>query len=322
LKNSPVVDVVLLSFNRCSETLAAIKNVLGQENVQSEVWIVDQGSESETTATLRNFVQGQPNLHLIEVGRNLGPPGGRNLGMKQGTAEYVIVIDNDAEFESPDAISITLKRFSLEPELAVIGYRILNFFTGKDDELSWAYPVMQKSMRNQEFYTTRYVGCGHAFKREVLVRSGFYDESLFFYHEEIDLSFKIIALGYKIIYYPSVIVRHKVSPGSRVTWKNGRYYYLVRNGLFVNFKYSRNWGSFFLRAIGYKIKGLVNGAFFDGLRGVVDGFIMSRQFIKRNDIVTLSPENWEYIRINELIFRGNLIDRLRNEIFSGFGKFL
>jgi GT2 family glycosyltransferase len=320
MNNLLLVDVVLLSFNRCPETLAAIKSVFDQEKVQPILWVVDQGSETETIETLREVAKGLENFHLIEVGHNLGPPGGRNLGMKMGKAPYVVVIDNDAEFASTNAIFTTIQRFEKEPELGVIGFRILNYFTGKDDEVSWAYPIKQKTMRDQEFYTTRYVGCGHAFLRSVLEKSGYYDESLFFYHEEIDISFKIIALGYKLIYFPSVIVRHKTSSDSRVTWKNGRYYYMARNGLFVNFKSTRSWRDFIIRAVGYKIKGLLNGVFIEGIRGIFDGYKMCLKFLKKGDFVTLSPQNWEYIYKFELSYRGSYFDRWRNEILSGFGK--
>jgi GT2 family glycosyltransferase len=315
-------DVVILSWNRALLTKETIDNILCQENVRINIWIVDQGSTSENLDILHKIAAESSNIIIYEAGRNLGVPGGRNLGMSLGKAPYIVCIDNDAVFEKPNALEIIGKRFERTSNIGVIGLRYKNFFTGQDDDLWWVYPKAQLEMRDQEFFTTRYIGCGHAIRRSVLEEVGGYDEKLFFYWEEVDFSNRVINYGYQIIYTPEVAFLHKVSPEARVQWKHGRFFYVTRNALYLHFKYYKDPAGMFILAGGYLLKGIFNLIPGQALRGILSAARMCWQEWPEigKDKYTLSDEAREYIFQNEKRYRGSWRTRIQNEVLVDLSR--
>jgi hypothetical protein len=50
--------------------------------------------------------------------------------------------------------------------LAAIGFRIDNFFTGRNDDTSWDYPGAGNRPKARSS-TTRFIGAGHCIRRSV-----------------------------------------------------------------------------------------------------------------------------------------------------------
>ncbi len=307
------VDVVILSLNRSEMTKDAVLSIVKQCQVKAVIWIIDQGSTEDTLNLLHQLASDYSNVRLIELGRNVGIPAGRNIGMACGQAPYIVSVDNDAVIENVYALKYLVETFNTRPGVGIIGFRIMNYYTKKDDELSWAYPKELKRMRDNEFYTTRFAGGGHALRRSIFNETGGYDESLFFYWEEVELSYKALNLGYQIIYDPKIILLHKVAPESRVDWKNGRYYYLVRNAIYINYKYYGRIDRVFLLSMGYILKGIHNSLFNEAFKGVMDGIRMCRK-VARVSKINDSTQN--YILKNEMCYRGSFFKRLRTEVFA------
>jgi GT2 family glycosyltransferase len=312
----PEVDVVVLSWNRAEMTVETIRNVQQQQGVKVSLWVIDQGSSEENLVILRRVISEYNNAQFIEVGRNLGVAGGRNLGMSQGKAPIVVAIDNDAEFASPDALRLVVDRFEHETTLGVVGFRIMNYYTGSDDEMSWVYPKTLKAKRGEVFYATRFVGAGHGIRRQALEKAGGYDEQLFFYWEELDLSNKIINIGYSIVYEPAIVVRHKVSPEARVRWADGRFYFLVRNALYLHYKFHRSLVGLFVMGSGYLVKGAFNRIPGQALKGIVHAGSMCLRAKKNgaNPNWVLDSRARSYIWEHELRYRGSFWNRVKNEV--------
>lgn len=313
------VDVVVLSWNRAESTVATLQNILEQRNVRLIIWIVDQGSDPNELDKVKNFIKDKTQIHLLENGKNIGVAAGRNLGIRQGNAEFIVCIDNDAVFASHFAIAIALFRFAQSDNIAAIGFKINLFNTNQLDHTSWAYPKSQKKFKDTEFLTTRFCGAGHALRRSCLEKTDYYDEILFFYWEELDLSYQLINMGYKIIYYPTVVVQHKIDPEKKVTWSGKRFYYLVRNAVYLNWKYHRSITALIPVALGYLVKGIRNGLMKSAWQGVVDACDMlsnSEDLIKYK----MSKAGQQYIHDNDTKYRGSLIKRFFSEALGKLPK--
>lgn len=317
--SSPQVDVVILSLDRAPDTIEAIASSLEQEGVSKHVWVVDQGSSRDSVATLQAFVADKPQVTLKLLDRNLGVPGGRNVGIGLGTAPYIVSLDNDATFSDRRTLASAVAHLDANPTTAAIGFRIFNYYTGEDDDSSWRYPKALRNSYDREFLTTRFPGGGHAVRRDAFERAGRYDDALFFNWEEMDLCFRLINLGYQIKYVPAISIRHKTSPVKRTSWKNDRYYYLVRNGLYVRFKYRMPLSQISSIAGGYILKGFVNGVAGQAFRAVRDAAVMSAQFARqrRDDpLFQLSASAKTYIFDHDLRHRGSFWQRVRREVLA------
>jgi GT2 family glycosyltransferase len=281
------VDVIILSWNRSVETIAAIESALSQQGISVTVLVVDQGSTETNLKILRNFATQHSNIRLKELGINVGVARGRNIATSMGVAPYVVTLDNDAVFSDSYVLQSVAGILKRQLTLGAIAFRIVNYMTGKDDKMCWDYPRVPSSHADREFLVTRFIGAGNAIRRQAFIGAGEYDELLFFGGEERDLSYRIINLGYQIKYSPDLVVLHKVDPEARVRWQDGRYYYIVRNGLYSDFKFGTPMWKLARTAAAIFVKGVYNGMGTQAIRAIFDASVMAIRFTKSDSLKTV-----------------------------------
>jgi GT2 family glycosyltransferase len=311
------VDVVILSWNRVGGTMAAVESVRRQTAVSYHVWLVDQGTESEGLQRLKDWVADASDVTLIENGRNLGAPGGRNVGFEAGSAPTIVCIDNDVELVNTDALAFSVRRLAVEPELAAIGFRVVADADGVDRDYNWGYPAALRVRAEEEFYAVRFLAGGVAFRRSALAAVGWYDDKLFFTWEESDLAYRLIDGGHRIIYSPVARVIHRVDDEARVTWRGRRYFYHVRNALYLDYKYRRSPARLLARVAGYLVRGVVNKVPGQAIEGVKAFVTMWREDPPGRDDV-LSPLALEYIHVHNDRYEPSPLRRVAAKLFAGF----
>jgi GT2 family glycosyltransferase len=310
------VDVIILSWNRSTDTIAAIESALAQEGVAKRVLIVDQGSTEDNLEKLREACAAHPDVVLKELGCNVGVARGRNIASRMGGAPLIVALDNDAVFPDRTTLARVVHRFRNDHALGAVAFRIINYFTGVDDEMCWDYPAALKAHADQEFLATRFIGAGHAMRREAFIAAGEYDESLFFGGEERDLSYRILNLGYRIKYVPDLMVLHRADPEARVRWNEGRYYYLVRNGLYTDFKFGTPVWRLMRAAAAIVVKGVYNGLGSQAVRAVFDAAVMAAKFARnrsRTPIYRLHKDARDYIDSCEHRGKESVWNRVRRQ---------
>jgi GT2 family glycosyltransferase len=306
----PSIDVVILSWDRADDTVAAAESVARQKEIDFSIWIVDQGSAPAELDQLRAATPRIPRAALVELGRNFGIPGGRNRGNSLGQADIIVSLDNDAELESETALARVADHFAEEPLLGALGFRILVASTGEDDRLSWVYPRQLWPRRAEPFLAGRFCGAGHALRRSALACTRAYDESLFFYWEELDLSYQLVELGYRVAYDPSIRVLHKVSPIARRSWGRDRFYFLVRNALYLQWRYFRNAPRWLAFGLGYLVKGVWNRVPGQAIHALADAIGMIR---REPRIEPLGRRALDYLDAHDRRHRGRWWTRIRTE---------
>lgn len=294
---TPRVDVIILSWNRLDDTLAAIESARAQVGVAFRILIVDQGSEPQAVAQLEACVAAIPNAVLRKLDRNVGVPEGRNIAIALGSAPYIVALDSDAVFADTSVLARAAQHLDDNPQLCAIAFAITNYFSGEPDWGSWDYPTENSPAR--EFNTTRFVGAGHAIRRSTFEKVGGYDASLMFCGEESDLCYRMINTGERIVYLPSLAVLHKVAREQRLFWNRGRYFQTVRNSIYANYKFGTSHARLLVAVIAFWLKGLRNGLGFEALRGVFAALSLCVAFARSNadkSFYQLTPETWRYIR--------------------------
>jgi hypothetical protein len=227
-----VVSIIILSWNRKADTLITLDSLKCQSYKDYEVILVDQGSNDGTPEAVREKF---PEVNIVKLHRNSGVPFGRNVGAINARGDILVFVDNDASMDC-NALKLTVGKFLKENDLGIIGFRILNAFTQQLDLSSWFYPKNKLKDSNNEFYTYTFCGCGHAIRKELFKKIGFYWDDLFFSWEEVDLSLKAMNAGYKIVYDPNIVVYHRIAKEKRTS---GDVYECLRlrNSLWVTWRY-------------------------------------------------------------------------------------
>lgn len=102
----PEISVVISSYNRRRLLGAALASALGQQEVDHEVIVVDNGSTDGTSEDLADCED--PRLRVIRNPESLGSVGGRNTGLAAATGEWVGFLDDD-DLWAPDKLRAQLR---------------------------------------------------------------------------------------------------------------------------------------------------------------------------------------------------------------------
>ncbi|MGE5552023.1 MAG: glycosyltransferase family 2 protein [Bacteroidota bacterium] len=211
---TPLVSYVIITRNRSDDLLETVTCLCAQQYPHKEIVVFDNGSEAEQAAKQCAALKLiDPGIVYARSARNLGVSGGRNAALVLAHGEILITIDDDAVFLDPEATTKIVRRMTGEERLGVLALRIVDYETGVLER--YAFPTRQKDRDSQtEFETTWFIGAGHAVRRKVYDDVGLYNDYFPYGHEELDLSFRIIDHGYRILYFPETI-RHKKTKNTR-----------------------------------------------------------------------------------------------------------
>lgn len=268
------VDITILSWDRIEDTILAIESGLQQTGVDARVIVVDQGSTVENVGKLRHYCRDKQRLSVVYGETNLGVPGGRNLAANQNDGDYIVGLDNDAEFIDSTQLQKAVEIMEANPDIGVLGFRVLRFGSQEDDQSSWYYWQDVHESANMTFETTHFVGAGHMIRRDAFKQVEGYDDILFFMQEEMDLSERIINAGYRIVYSPDVVIGHKVSAEHRVQWTGKRWQFNVRNGFYLHIKRGTRLPTLIFHTFLYFRRGSKAGMFFKTLSGLWQGICL------------------------------------------------
>ena len=304
------VDVVILGLDRADETIAAIRSALSQIGVSRHVFIVDQGSKPANLALLAAAVADCPDATLVALGRNYGVAGGRNRGAALGHGRVIFGLDNDAEFATPSTLAQAVAMLDADTTLAAMGCRIVQYGSGEDDMSSWGYPPGLLDRSGDNFDAITFVGAGHAIRRTAWQACNGYDDALHFCWEELDFCLRAIEQGWRIRYHGDIVVRHKVSPEQRFAWTGNRWFYYVRNRLYIGRKWTSGWLPLLPRCVFYALKGARNGVLSQTLRAFLAAFSMASRIVPRRH----SPAAREYLRANDTAHRKGWLTAACHEV--------
>jgi glycosyltransferase involved in cell wall biosynthesis len=93
---SPLVSVIIPTYNRETLILRAIDSVLRQTYRDFEIIVVDDNSTDATQQVLSSI--SDPRLRVLRHSTNCGPPAARNTGINAARGEYLAFLDSDDEW--------------------------------------------------------------------------------------------------------------------------------------------------------------------------------------------------------------------------------
>jgi len=212
-----IFSVVIAVRNEVKYIEKCIESIFSQDYKKSfEVLVVD-GMSSDGTYELLKKLQNKYDFKLFRNPK-INAAAGRNIGIKNSDGEHIAFIDGDA-VANRDWLS-QIKRVFDENNVAGVGGpdllpedssdkarnigRIMTSPLARGGKLN---PSTQHSMMEEEKYVEHIPTCNLSLKREVFNKVGMFDEN-FIKGQDLELNFRIINAGYKLLYSPKIKVVH------------------------------------------------------------------------------------------------------------------
>ncbi len=236
------VSVVVPNYNGIAFVERCFKALI-KDAPKAELLLVDNGStDGSRELTARRF----PQVRIIALKENYGFCRAANEGMKAASSPYVILLNNDTEV-LPGFTKALVSALQLEPRAFSAGAKMIQLHHPEkiDDAgnfycaLGWAFARgKDKSVEYYEEPDEIFAACGGAviYRKAVLERIGYLDESHFAYLEDIDLGWRAKIAGWKNIYAPEAKVLHVGSGTSGSRYNEFKVSLSSRNSIYLAYK--------------------------------------------------------------------------------------
>jgi GT2 family glycosyltransferase len=236
----PEVSVIVVNYNDISYLENCLRSVFAQKYLSFEVILVDNKS---TDGSLEFAKRMFPDLVTVANEKNLGYAGGINSGAAHAKGKYLAPLNVDTEVEedwlrpmvelldaNPDVGAVTPKSLLLSDreKVGVLGLNI--HVTG----LGFVYGLgrQDKDSPTEPFQVAGFSGCSFVIRREIIERIGGLNEDPFMYYDDVDLSWVVNLMGYKIYCVPESVMYHeyelRMTPQKMLWLEQGRLNSIIR----------------------------------------------------------------------------------------------
>jgi hypothetical protein len=226
--------VVIVTYNHEEFIGRCLETVLNQN--PANVIVVDSGSTDDTRDIVANYA---PEVDLVTPERNRGYGAGNNVGVQHVYTKYVVVLNPDTKVEDngfeellqplvDQPRSITTPKILTYDGSAINTCGNIGHFTG----LGFTRGLHESP---SEFSTQESVpgvsGASFAVRTGLYRELGGFDESIFLYMEDVELSWRAAARDVDITYVPTAQVCHdfedvSMTPEKLYHVERGRYFIL------------------------------------------------------------------------------------------------
>lgn len=241
----PKVSIIIVNWNNFRDTAECLDSLGRATYANREVVVVDNGSDGEDVALLRERFGGV--VRLIENGRNEGFAAGCNKGIRDALerdADYVVLLNNDT-LVAPDFLEELVGAVREDGTVGVAGGKVyceeipdmIWFAGGAIDYWRGSTPIRGSgdtdSGQYDEVVEVDWIcGCFMLLSRRLLLEVGLLDERFFFGWEDADISLRAKKKGFRVIFVPAARIWHKtLPPGKQKRLTGPPVYYAMRGYL-------------------------------------------------------------------------------------------
>lgn len=234
-KSQPLVSLITVTFNQTATTCELLESCKQLQYKNLEVIVVNNASDADPSPEiLAHF----PTAQIIHSESNLGYGGGINLGMRNASGAYYLLLNNSIEvtddlvefllepFQENATVGIVSPKIRYFPEAHIIqyaGYSRINPYTGRNKAIGEG--ENDRNQHDSEGFTAYAHGAAMMVSKEVVEEAGPISEDYFLYYEELDWSEQIKRTGYNVFFQPTALVFHKASGNIRSDNPEKVYYY-------------------------------------------------------------------------------------------------
>jgi GT2 family glycosyltransferase len=236
------LSIIIVNWNSLGYLRKCLTSLYGHiGDLSFEVIVVDNASPEPGIEALNAEF---PDVLVIKSDINLGFAGANNLGFTRSSGEYLAFLNPDTEV-TDNAFKIMLEQSLSIPDAGVIGCKLLNTDFSVQTSCIQTFPTIPNQLLDYEYLRLRWPSCsfwsiGALFsesknpvpvdvisgacmllRRDVFERAGKFTEDYFMYAEDLDLCYKVRALGLRNYFVGQArVIHHGGQSSNRVNVNN------------------------------------------------------------------------------------------------------
>lgn len=231
------VSVIVVSFNTRDVLRQCIQSILTEceqkpTGFSAEVLVVDNASSDGSMEMVeREFGSSPFPVKIFQSAVNLGFAEANNVAMELARGRYLVLLNSDALLHS-GALRLAVQHMDANTTVGVGGARLVGpkgewqpsarafptiwhvfvVFSGLASRFpkSRIFGAFDRTWASPDFQAeVDWVpGAFSIMRREALAKTGLFDPRFFLYSEEVDLCRRMKANGFRVLYWPDVVVTH------------------------------------------------------------------------------------------------------------------
>jgi GT2 family glycosyltransferase len=250
------ISIIILSFNNFQETTGQCLAALAADPdfTKWEVIVVDNASDAHTQLQLNEAKYLYPEVHFVFNSSNVGFAAGNNIGIKQATGDFFVLLNSDA-FPTPGMLARLVDHFARDEHLGMVG-PVTNA-AGNEQCIYTKTGNMEDRLKEGLLYAAtdgREILSAYrldffcvAIPAQVVKLVGGLDEDFGRgYYEDLDYSLRVKAAGYRLGVAEDTFVYHRGStsfgkmPGeTKALLKRNKRLIIEKHGAGVIFQHVR-----------------------------------------------------------------------------------
>ncbi|MVM37553.1 glycosyltransferase [Spirosoma sp. HMF3257] len=222
-QQNPWISVICICYNHQNYVLQALKSVVDQAYLATELIVIDNGSTDRTAERIDEFSQQYPSIQLIKNATNLGLNRAFNQGLALAHGQFIIDLSAD-DVLVPGRLAKQVAAFQQLPETYGVVFSNAAYIDANGRKTGFHYPVdvaghalttIPTGFIFREILASYFI-CTPTMmiRREVLDKLGGYDETLSY--EDFDFWVRSSRL-YQYAYLDEVLTLKRQLPNALST---------------------------------------------------------------------------------------------------------
>ncbi len=226
------VTAGILSYNRREDLKRTLDGVLAIDGLHAIV--VDNGSTDGSIALLESMRERYPDrLRLMFIAGNIGVAA-RNDMFREIRTPFLLSLDDDSRPRDRADVEAMLALMDSDERIASVCAECIHPDTGHV-ETAGIERFANGGSAEQGYDVVNIAAGGSLLRMEAIRQTEGYGKEFFWGREENDLAFQLIRKGWRVVYLPTAVVWHAMSPMGRSMYR--RLGYVTRNSLWLLWKY-------------------------------------------------------------------------------------
>ena len=232
-KSDILTSVIVLNYNAGGLLIDCIQSLVNTNNYKLEIIVVDNISADNSHKICKEKF---PEIKLIENKENLGYCEGNNVGIRNASGEFIVILNPDTKVEPNwlEELFNTYEKFgdglyqpkimAFEDNLFESGGNMLQMF---GFGYSKGRGIQDKGQFDEPCEIGYASGACLFTKTNILKKIGLFDPFIFLYHDDLDLGWRSKQIGIKSFYASKSKIYHAGSYNYK--WSAKKFYWLERN---------------------------------------------------------------------------------------------